>query len=125
MAQDYFKINGTKVKQPSEGLAWNWETTYTEDSARTQDGKGHFTTMFTVESLAYSAEWLTISEVKEILQMVAPGKNYTLHYFSPYYGKWMDGTFYTGKGSMELSRLNADGEHFDNLSFNMVGVNPI
>lgn len=125
MAQQYIKINNIKIKQPDEGLGYDFETTYTEDSTRVQSGAGHFTPMFTVEVLSYTASWLTLSEMKTILQEVAKGKNYTLHYFSPFYGAWRDGTFYTGKGSLTIGRLNEDGEHYDELSFSMIGVNPI
>ncbi|MCD8383286.1 MAG: hypothetical protein LUC30_10340 [Clostridiales bacterium] len=125
MAQEKITINGTEIRQPDEGLQFNFETTYTEDSTRVQSGTGHFTPMFTVESFGYSASWLTAEEVSTILQMVAKGKNFTLHYFSPYYGAWRSDTFYVGQGSLEIGRLNTDRERFDSLSFNMVGVNPI
>lgn len=125
MAQNYIKINGTKIKQPDEGLGYSFETTYTSDSTRVQSGAMHATPMFTVESFSYTASDLTIAEMQTILQMVAKGGNFTLHYFSPYYGQWRDDTFYVGKGSLEIGRLTDGGEYFDSLSFNMVGVNPI
>ena len=36
--QDVFKINGIVVAQPDEELGYSWETTYTDDSTRTQTG---------------------------------------------------------------------------------------
>lgn len=125
MAQNYIKINSTKIKQPDEGLGYSFETTYTSDSTRVQSGAMHATPMFTVESFSYTASDLTVAEMQTILQMVAKGGNFTLHYFSPYYGQWRDDTFYVGKGSLEIGRLTESGEYFDSLSFNMVGVNPI
>lgn len=125
MAQNYITINGVKIKQPDEGLGYSFETTYTSDSTRVQSGAMHATPMFTVESFSYVASYLTIAEMQTILQKVAKGGNFTLHYFSPYYGQWRDDTFYVGKGSLEIGRLTEGGEYFDSLSFNMVGVNPI
>ena len=125
MAQNYITINGVKIKQPDEGLGYSFETTYTSDSTRVQSGAMHATPMFTVESFSYAASYLTIAEMQAILQKVAKGGNFTLHYFSPYYGQWRDDTFYVGKGSLEIGRLTEDGEYFDSLSFNVVGVNPI
>lgn len=125
MAQNYIKINNTVIRQPDEGLGFDFETTYTEDSTRVQSGVLHATPMFTVESFSYSASTLTVAEVKTILQLVAKGKTFTLHYFSPYYGAWRDDKFYVGKGSLEIGRLNESGERIDGLSFNMIGVNPI
>ena len=125
MAQNYITINGVKIKQPDEGLGYSFETTYTSDSTRVQSGAMHATPMFTVESFSYAASYLTIAEMQTILQKVAKGGNFTLHYFSPYYGQWRNDTFYVGKGSLEIGRLTEGGEYFDSLSFNMVGVNPI
>lgn len=123
--QDYIRMNNEKIRQPDEGLGFEFETTYTEDSTRVQSGVGHFTPMFTVESFSYEAAGVTIAEMKTILQIVAKGKYFTLHYFSPYYGAWRDDTFYVGKGSLAIGTLRADEELYDSLSFNMIGVNPI
>lgn len=123
--QDRIKLNGIDIRQPDTGLGYSFETTYTKDSARVQSGEGHFTALFTVESFAYAASNLSADEMATILQIVAKGGNFTLHYFSPYHGEWRDGTFYVGKGSLKIGRLNEDGETFDSLSFNMIGVNPL
>lgn len=125
MAQDYIKINGTTILQPDEGLGYDFESTYTEDSTRVQSGAGHFTPMFTVEAFSYTATSVSKTDMKQILQLVAKGKPFTLHYFSPYYGEWRDDQFYVGKGNVSIGRLNEDKELFDSLSFSMVGVNPI
>ena len=125
MAQNYITINGTSIKQPDTGLGYDFETTYSEDSTRTQDGVAHFTALFTVEAFSYKATNLTKDEMKTILQLIAHGNNFTLHYFSPYFGTWQDDVFYVGKGSLSIGRLNEETELFDELSFNMIGVNPI
>ena len=129
MAQDYIMIQDDndvwqRIFTPDEGLEFSFETTYTEDSTRTQDGGGHFSPMFTVESFGYSASWVPAAEVHKILQLVI-GRQFPLHYYSPYFGAWRDDMFYVGKGSMKIGRLNEDEEIFESLSFNMVGLNPI
>lgn len=125
MAQEYIKMNGKTVTQPDEGLGYDFETTYTEDSIRVQSGTLHASAMFTVESLSYKATWLKAAEAAEILQIVAKGKPFTLHYFSLYYNKWRDGRFYVGKGSLSIGALTEDNEMIDELSFNMIGVEPV
>lgn len=124
--QERIKINGIDVWQPDEGqLSYNFETTYTEDTTRVQSGEIHLTPMFTVESFGYSGSNLPMPKMVEILQNVAKGNRFTLHYFSPYFGTWRDDTFYVGKGSLSVGKLIEGEEIFDSLSFNMVGVNPI
>lgn len=123
--QDVYKINGTEIHQPDDGLGYDFETTYTTDSTRVQSGNGHFTPMFTVEAFSYEASFVTVDEMCFILQAVAKGQNFTLHYWSPYYGEWRTDTFYVGKGSLKIGALCEDGEFYDSLSFNMIGVNPL
>ena len=123
--QDSIKINGVEIYQPDSGLKYAFESTYTKDSTRTQDGKGHFTPLFTVEQLGYSAKGIPVADAATILQMVAKGQNFTLHYFSTYYGVWRDGNVYVGKGDWQIGTLVDNGEILSSLSFNMTGVNPI
>lgn len=125
MAQEKITINGVEIRQPDEGLGYDFETTYTEDSTRVQSGQLHITPLFTVEAFSYSATWLTADEMKTILRQVAKGSPFTLHYFSPFYGAWRSDSFYVGKGSLSIGRLITDKERFESLSFNMIGVNPI
>lgn len=125
MAQERLLINGIAVKQPDSGLGYSFETTYTEDSVRVQSGVADISAMFTVEAFSYEATDLTESEMSTILQMIAKGKKYKLHYRSPYYGAWRDDYFYTGQGSLSIGSWKEDKERYENLSFNMVGVNPI
>lgn len=124
--QDLIKINGAEIFQPDSGnLGYSFETTYTSDSTRTQNGEGHFTPLFTVEQLSYKATDVPAKEVAKILQSVALGKKFTLHYYSLFYGGWRDGEFYVGKGQSNFSRLVLNDERVDSLSFNMTGVNPL
>lgn len=125
MAQEYIKMNGVVILQPDEGLGYDFETTYTEDTTRVQSGALHATAMFTVEAFSYEASWVSLTDMRTILQIVATGKPFTLHYFSPYYGAWRDDRFYVGKGSLSIGRLNTAEEKYESLSFNMIGVNPI
>lgn len=123
--QNRITFNGIEIKQPDEGLGYDFETTYTSDSTRVQSGVGHFTSLFTVESFSYTATYLTKPEMAQILQIVAKGKNFNMYYFSPYYGIWRTDIFYVGKGSLSIGRLINDKERFKSLSFNIIGVNPI
>lgn len=125
MAQDKITINGTAIYQPDNDLEYNLETTYTSDTTRTQDGIMHDTPLFTVEQLNYTATGIPVADAATILRIVAKGKHFTLHYFSPYYGAWRDGTFYVGKGSLNIGSLESGNEALSSLSFNMTGVNPI
>lgn len=125
MAQEYIKMNNTVICQPEEGLGYDFETTYTEDSTRVMSGVLHATPLFTVEAFSYQASQVTVAEMRNILQIIAKGRTFTLHYFSPYYGAWRDDLFYVGKGSLEIGRLNEQEEVYDSLSFNMIGVNPL
>lgn len=115
----------TVIKQPDEGLEYNFETTYEDGATRAQTGEGKFTAMYTVESLGYKATDLTVQEMATILQIVARGRKFLLRYFSPYLGRWTYGWFYVGKGSLVIGRLNEGKERFDSLSFNCVSINPI
>lgn len=122
---DKYKLNNTLIRQPNTGMGYSFETTYTQDSTRVQSGKLYSSPMFTVESLSYEATGVSVEDMRTILQIIANGVPYTLHYWSPYYGAWRDDTFYTGKGSLAIGYLNDNTGLYDSLSFNMVGVNPI
>lgn len=125
MAQDRIRINGIDIWQPDEELAYDFETTYTAGSARSQTGVGHFSPMFTVEQLGYIATDIPQPEATKILQMIDKGQNFTLHYFSMHYGRWRDDAFYVGKGNLSIKSLKRGMESLKSLSFNMTGVNPI
>lgn len=125
MAQDKIKINDKEIFQPDEGLGYDFETTYAEDSGRVQSGKMHASPLFTVEALGYEATDIPVADAATILREVATGKFFTLHYFSPYYNEWRDAKFYVGKGSLAIGRLTANDERISSLSFNMIGVDKI
>ncbi len=123
--QDRIKINGDAIYQPDSGLAYAFESTYTEDSDRTQNGKGHFTPIFTVEQFGYTATHIPVGAASQILQKIAKGQEFTLHCFSPYYGQWRDAPFYVGKGDCEVGTLEEDEEYLSSLTFRMTGVDPL
>lgn len=123
--QQLIKINGIEIKQPDKGLGYSFETQYTRDTGRVQTGNLHASPLFTVESFTYSASWLTVDEMRTLLQQIARGHTFNLYYFSPYFGEWRTDVFYVDKGSMTIGRLVEDKEKFDNITFTMTGVNPI
>lgn len=124
--QDKIKINGIEIHQPDRGnLGYSFETTYSDDSTRVQSGEGHFTPLFTVEQLSYSATNVPAAEASKILQAVGKGHCFTLHYYSLFYGEWRDAEFYVGKGQSNFDNLVLDEECVESLSFNMTGVKPI
>ena len=126
MMQDLIRINGVDIFQPDEGLGYNFETTYTEDSTRLQSGSANFVPMFTVEQLNYTATDIPMEEATKILQMIAKGNDFTLHYYSVYYGGWRDGKFRVGKSSsISIGSLEDGNEKLSSLSFNMTGDNPL
>jgi len=124
MAQKKLKINNKLIRQPDEGLAYEFETTYSEDSGRDEDGSLHETDLFTVERFGYTASWLTADEMKTILQEIV-GKRFTMYYLSPYFGTWRTDTFYVGKGSLSIGSWVESEERYTELTFNIVGVTPI
>lgn len=123
--QQKIQMNGITIKQPDKDMACGFETTYSEDSGRGMIGNAHLTPLFTVEAFTYSATDLTVAEMQQILRIVARGEKFTLHYFSPFYGKWRDAKFYVGQGNLSIGTLEADGERYESLTFNMTGVDPI
>lgn len=123
--QDKIMINGVVIWQPDKGLQSNFETTYSSDSTRVQSGKMRATPLFTVEQFSYTATDVPIAEASKIIQMVIKGLPFTLHYYSPYYGQWRDGTFRVGKGQFSIGTLEENGERLESLSFNMTGDDPL
>lgn len=123
--QDTIMINGVDIWQPDSGLQSSFETTYSSDSTRVQSGKMHATPLFTVEQFSYTATDIPIAEASKIIKMVIKGFPFTLHYYSPYYEQWRDGTFRVGKGQFSIGSLEEDGERLESLSFNMTGDDPL
>ena len=124
MAQEKITFNSVEIKQPKKGWGIALKP-LTDDSTRVQSGVLHTTPLFTVESFSYSAKWLTIAEMKTILQIVAKGRYFKMHYFSPYYGNGRDGHVLCGQRLLSIGTLQQDKERYESLSFNIVGVNPI
>lgn len=115
-----------EIAQPDEELKFSWETTYSEDSGRSQTGENYVKPLFTVEAYSYSnTQGLTIKEVSTILKFIAKGKKFKVWHFSPYYGEWRSAEFYVGQGDMVLKRLKKGKEEYSELSFQLTGVKPI
>jgi hypothetical protein len=125
MAQQYITLNGIRIKQPDQDMGYDFQVTHTEDSGRLTNGVAHVVPMFTSESFSYTASHVSIAEMREILQIIAKGAIFRMHYFSPYYGTWRDDQFYVGQGSLHIGRLNASEEWYEDLSFTIIGVNPL
>ena len=132
MAQEYIKIRKSPsddwlvLPQPDSGaLTYDFETTYTEESGRTQTGAAVVSPLFTVEALGYSRASISKTMLSQILKIIAKGQQFQLHYFSAYYGAWCQAWFYVGKGLLNIGRLNEGKELFTSLDFNMVSVNPL
>ena len=92
MAQEYIKIRKSAsdewlvLPQPDSGaLSYDFETTYTEDSGRTQTGAAVVSPLFTVEALGYSRASISKTMLSQILKIIAKGQQFQLHYFSAYY----------------------------------------
>lgn len=123
--QDLIRINGIDIFQPDENLGYSFETTYTEDSTRLQNGVANFVPMFTVEQLSYVATDIPVEKATEILQQIDKGQSFTLHYYSIHYGTWRDGTFRVGKGNLSIGSLEKGYSKLSSLSFNMTGDEPL
>lgn len=124
MAQQKIKINNIEIWQPDEDLGWDYETTYTPDSNRTQDGTGHFTEMFTTESFSYKASDVPVAEWSKISQMII-GRKFDLYCFNPHFGQWQTHRCYVGKGSLQIKSLEESYERYSSISFNMVDIKPL
>lgn len=124
MAQQKITIDGVEIWQPDADLEWNYETTYTSDSTRSQSGEGVFTEMFTTQSFAYAATDVPADEVKKLLQLVV-GRKFQLHCFCPYFGTWITATCYVGQGTLSVHTIEQGGERMSSVSFNMIDVHPL
>lgn len=123
--QDKIRINDIEIFQPDSGLQSSFETTYTEDSTRLQNGEANFVPLFTVEQFSYNATDIPVADASVILQQIIKGEKFKLHYFSPFYGKWRDGMFRVGQGQFSIGTLEDGDEKLSSLSFNMTGESPI
>lgn len=125
MATEKYKIDGWTIPQPDGGLEFSFETTYASDATRVQSGPLHATPMFTAEAYSYTRGGISVADCAHLLQLIV-GRNFSLHYFSPYYGTWRDGTFYVGKSaSIKIGELDNTTGLYDDVSFQMTGVDPI
>jgi len=122
--QEYIMINGIKIKQPDEdGYVASLATTSTEDSDRDMNLTMHNTPIGTVEG--YDLKWtdLSLTEAAEILQQVVNKSSFTVHYMDILTGTWKDGEFYASNFNAPAGILKNGEECWDELSFNIRGIN--
>lgn len=123
MAQDRYAINGRIIHQPDADIPDAWETTYSEDSCRSQGGSGHFTPLFTVWRHTYKATHIPVSEATWIIQTISTGLPFTYHCWSSKYGGWVDLECYVGKSTdCVIGRLEEGREYYSSFSFNATEV---
>lgn len=123
--QEVIKINDIVIFQPDEGLQYSFETTYSSDSTRVQSGQAHFTPLFTIEQLGYTATDIPVKDAKVIIEQIIKGNAFNLRYFSVYYGTWRTAKFRVGKGQFAIGSLKDGEEKLTSLSFNMTGEEPL
>lgn len=122
---DRYKINGAAIFPPDKDMTYNFETTYSEGSNRTQFGKALLTPLFTVEQYGYEASNVPVEEANKILKSIVKGQTFNLYHWSLYHLTWRTDQFYVGKGSYTIGEVSEDGKYISKLSFNMQGVNPL
>lgn len=120
-----YKMNGVSIYQPDKDMGYNFETTYSEGSNRTQFGKALLTPLFTVEQYSYEATNVPVEEANKILKMIVKGKTFNLYHWSLYHMAWRTDPFTVGKGSLNMGEVSPDYKIISKLSFNMTGVNPL
>lgn len=122
--QDVIKLNDIVIEQPNE-YGISLATTSTEDSDRTQDLIMHNTPMGTIGSYSLKWEYIKVSKASEILRQVINKPSFKVHYFDMYYGAWKDAYFYASNFEITPLTLEDGYEMVDEMSFNIVGINPI
>lgn len=122
--QDVIKLNDIVIEQPNE-YGISLATTSTEDSDRTQDLIMHNTPMGTICSYSLKWEYIKVSKASEILRQVINKPSFKAHYFDMYYGVWKDAYFYASNFEITPLTLEYGYEMVDEMSFNIVGINPI
>lgn len=118
MAQDCYKINGTKIFQPDQDVQYNWEKKYSESSDRSRSGKGSFTQLFLVDQFTYSASHIPITEAATILKAIRK-TSFIFHVWHPLYATWKDIKCYVSSGEdCTIGSLEENEEYYTSLSFN-------
>ena len=124
--QDYITFNDVKIKQPDrDGYTVKFSTTSTADSDRTFDLVMHNTPMGTIQS--YGLKWTdnTAQEVAEILRQILNKSSFRVHYFNVLTSRWENGEFYATSFEISPICLENGEERIDELSFDIIGVEPI
>lgn len=121
--QKKIMFNGVEVVQPTEYKP-NLATTSTEDSDRDQSLVMHNTPIGTVVSYSLRWEDITAEEASQILAQVLNQSSFSVHYFDIIVGSWNTAEFYASNFSASALTLEEGEERFDDLSFNIVAINP-
>lgn len=131
MAQDTIKMGTTsgslvEIWQPEEGLKYSFVTTYEKSRDVAITGSIYGEPLFTRYQLGYSAKCVPVQAARTILQMIAKGRNFYLHYWSPYHGAWRTDLFSCGQSQdITIGTLEEGFEYYETLSFNMTGVDAL
>lgn len=123
--QKQLKFNDVVVPWPDEdGYSAVLATTSTEDSDRDMTLKMHNTPIGTVEGYDLKWSWLTAKEASLILSQVLNKSSFKAHYFDIITASWRDGYFYASNYNSPCSSLIDGEEMWDELSFNIRGIDP-
>lgn len=125
--QERIKVGTFHEKQPTK-FDYQFSTTQTNDSGRSQSGKARLSPLFTVEAFDVEYTELTAEEASKLLKIIVPRPNnvyFLLRYFSPYEGKWQERYFYVGAGSLKVKTLKVGNETMQSISCSFVGRDKI
>ncbi len=126
MSQQHVKFGDyTPPDVDEDGYQPQLATTSSEKSGRTMKGGMMNTPLFTVE--AYSLKWTDIkaTDVANILSRVVGRSSFSFYHFNVYKAKWETGEFYAANYNTPVASLEEGKEKYDELSFQVTGINPL
>lgn len=124
MAQQHFIFDGVQIKDPTE-YSVNLATTSTASSGRTQKLVMKNVVVGTVQSYSFKWKTLTPAEMSAILTAVLDKPKFTATYFDIVRGAWTTGDFYATTFNAPCKILKEGIECWDELSFNIISINPV
>ena len=125
MAQNYYSFGGYTPSRQPDSVEFSLATTSTADSGRNQLGAMDNSVMFTVEQYKVTFTRLGAYDTKKMLQAITGKNSIAFHYFSPYYGEWQDAQFYVANNTLKIKSVVEKKEVFNNMNFQITGINPI
>lgn len=120
-----YQINGKTIYQPDKDMEYDFQTTYSESSKRTQFGKLIIKPLFTVERYSYKASNVPMEEAGRLIRLIIKGKPFNLYHWSMYHNAWRTDQFYVGKGNYVIGNVSDNHKYVSEISFNMTGVKPL